>query len=178
MEVSDSVYQRWLSYKQKNGFEHDSGALLHLLDELRYDESDFLNFIHDAAIMMVEASGVVSEEELAKLDFLTHSLCDCELCTEGKVLAHTNSRGDIRVSRKNIGITLDRKMPIQVGLFEFLLSYLHEVVHNIYPSAPRDHPIPSSKLPCSKLVREKTREIWQKGMVKIIEVLYQNEKKE
>jgi hypothetical protein len=62
----------------------------------------------------------------------------------------------------------DRSMPI--GLLDFMECYLHEVVHNLYPDAPKDIFI-SKRHWCSTLVREKTREIWFKGMAKICDVL-------
>jgi hypothetical protein len=40
MELTDGVYARFLEYKKKNEFGHDSGAMYHLLQELRYTEND------------------------------------------------------------------------------------------------------------------------------------------
>lgn len=166
-ELSDSVYEKWLQYKQKQGLE-DSGALFYLLDELRYSEEDILNFIQRAAITVIETSGVPSEEELEKLPFLTHHLCSCFNCDEIKCLAHTDCKGYICVSKKNFGFMLNRELSMPIGLFEVLHSYVHEVVHNLYPDAPEDDKI-SKWLTCSKLVQEKTKEIWLKGMAKIVE---------
>lgn len=169
-ELADGVHESWLLYKEKNRFEHDSGALFHLLEELRYSEDDVLNMIHDAVISITEASGVASEEQLEKTTFITHSLCECPICTREKCLAHTNSQGIIRVSKKHITDTLERNLLLPIGLLDLMACYLHEVVHNLYPDAPKDIHI-SKRLRCSTLVQEKTRGIWLKGMTKIYDVL-------
>lgn len=132
---------------------------------MRYSEEDILNFIQRAAISVIEASGVPSEEELAKLPFLTHHLCDCPRCSEIETVAHTDFKGVISVSRKNFDIILNREFAFYIGLLDVLHSYIHEVVHNLYPDAPRDDPSPGGI--CSRLVQEKTKEIWLQGMAKI-----------
>ena len=168
-ELTDGVYEHWLQYKKNHGFEHDSGALFHLLEELRYSEEDILNFIQRAAISVIEASEVPSEEELEKLPFLTHHLCDCPSCSETKCVTHTDLNGVISVSKNNFDIMLNRELSVSIGLLDVLHSYIHEVVHNLYPDAPRDNP--SLGAFCSKLVQEKTKEIWLRGMVKVYDEL-------
>lgn len=168
-QLGDAIYEKWLSYKEKNGFGHDSGALFHLLEELRYSEDDILNIIYDAVMCIVEASGVASEEQLEKTAFMTHSLCECPSCTKEKCWAHTNERGIVYVSRKHVADMLQHNLLVPIGLLDFMECYLHEVVHNLYPHAPKDIFI-SKRHRCSTLVREKTREIWLKGMTKIFAV--------
>jgi hypothetical protein len=169
-ELSDGVYEDWLQYKKKHKFEHDSGALFHLLGELRYSEEDILNFIQMTAISIIEASGVPTEEELRKMPFLIHHLCNCLRCSEIKCLAHTDLNGNINISKKNFDIMLNRELIVASGLLSILHSYIHEVVHNLYPDAPKEDPIPDGGV-CSKLVQEKTKEIWLLGMEKIYDAI-------
>jgi hypothetical protein len=164
-ELSDAVYDRWVAYKKKNGFEHDSGALFHLLYELRYSEEDILNVLNFTAISLVEISGVATEEELERMTFVSHRLCECRACEAEKCLAHTDKKGTICVSRKRFTNMLQPGLFVAVGLLEMMATYLHEVLHNVYPDAPCD--IKHENGFCSRLVQEKTNEIWIKGMTKI-----------
>lgn len=74
LELSDGVYDMWLKYKKENGFEHDGGAMLHLLKELRYTENEILDIVQDAIMSVVDASKVLSEDEFEKIPDLTYYL--------------------------------------------------------------------------------------------------------
>jgi hypothetical protein len=171
MELTDGVHEKWLEYKKANGFEHDSGAMHHLLKELRYSENEILNIVQSSIICIVDASKVLSEDEFEKIPYLTHHLCDCSICEEEKCLAHTDSKGTIAVSRKHLTDLLHHDLPVPIGLLDLMHSYLHEVVHNIYPDAPKDIHVPGG-LYCSSFVKEKTKEIWCKGMVNVCNIEY------
>jgi hypothetical protein len=171
-ELPDGVYEKWVQYKKRHKFECDSGALFHLLEELRYSEEDILDIIQKAAISIIDASGAVSEEEMEKLPFLEHYLCDCRICSEEKAIGHTNLNGTIAISKKNFDM-LNPKISVDIGLLDVLQSYIHETVHNLYPDAPKYAPFPGGV--CSKLVQEKTKEIWLQGMAKIYDELVPQE---
>ena len=172
-DLSDGVYEDWMRYKKKHGYEADSGALFHLLEELRYSQDDILNFIQSAAICIIDASGVLTEEEFGKLPSLTHYLCGCDRCEESECLAHTDLKGSIAVSRKNFANMLSGEFFVAVGLLTVLHSYIHEMVHNLYPDAPQDDQYHGGV--CSKVVQEKTKEIWLKGMTKTYDSLVPQE---
>lgn len=66
MELSDGVHELWLKYKKKNGFELDSGAMYHLLKELRYTENEILEIVRCSVESIVDASKVLSEEDMSE----------------------------------------------------------------------------------------------------------------
>src|ERR1035437_742904 len=119
---------------------------------------------------IVEASNVLSEDEFEKIPVLTHYLCDCSRCETKKCQAHTDQNGKIAVSRKHLTDSLQKDLPVPVGLIDLMYCYLHEVVHNIYPDAPKDVHVPGAGL-CSRLVQEKTKEIWCKGTANVCDEL-------
>lgn len=167
LELSNGVYEEWLKYKKKNGREHDSGAMYHLLQELRYTENEILNIVQCAVECIVYASKVLSEEDMSeKIPFLTHYVCECSRCEKDKISAHTDLEGRIAVSRRHFTDLLQPKINVAIGLLDLMYSYLHEAVHNIYPDAPKDIPTPEGGS-CSSFVRKKTKEIWCKGMANI-----------
>ncbi len=168
MELSDSVYDLWSKYKTASGFEHDSAVMYHLLKELRYTEKEILDIVRDTVMSIIEASKVLSEAEFEKIPVLTHYLCDCSSCENEKCCAHTDQKGIIAVSRKHLTDLLRKDLPIPVGLLDLIYCYLHEVVHNIYPDAPKDIEVFGAGR-CSKLVKEKTKEIWCKGTMNVCE---------
>jgi hypothetical protein len=170
MELSNGVYNLWLKYKKTSGFEADSATMYHLIKELRYTENELLNIVQETVMSIVEASKVLSEDEFKKIPGLTHHLCDCSRCETEKCHAHTDQKGTIAVSRKHLTDLLRKDFLSPVGLLELMQSYLHEVVHNIYPDAPKDIPVPGAGR-CSKLVREKTKEIWYKGTANVYDEL-------
>ena len=170
LELTDSVHEKWLKYKKINGFEHDSGAIAHLLEELRYTENEVLDIVGDAVISIVDSSKVLSEDEFEKIPHLTHYLCDCLRCEKVKCLAHTDFKGKIAVSRKHTTDLLQHDLRAPIGLLDLMYSYLHEVVHNIYPDAPKDVRVTGAGY-CSSFVEKRTKEIWCKGMVNICDVM-------
>ena len=170
MELTDGVHEKWLEYKKANGFENDGGAMHHLLKELRYSENEILNIVQWSIMCIVDVSKVLSEDEFEKIPHLTHHLCDCIRCETEECVAHTDLRGMIAVSRKHLTDLLHHDLLVPIGLLDLMHSYLHEVVHNIYPNAPLDIQLPGAGH-CSSFVKEKTKEIWCKGMVNICDDL-------
>ena len=83
--------------------------------------------------------------------------------------AHTDMKGSIAVSRKHFTDMLQHNLHAPIGLLDLIHSYIHEVMHNVYPNAPRKRILGAGY--CSTFVRKKTEEIWCKGMLNVSEVL-------
>ena len=159
-ELSNGVYETGLEYKKKRGLTHDSGALYTLLTELRYSELDVLRLIFDAVMTMIECNVELSEEQKELQLSIGYSLCECDRCEKGEIMAHTDAKSMFWVSRKRFNLMLG-EAHLSFGLFDLIHNLLHELLHIFYPRLTE------------KSITLKTAKFFRKGAIELSKMAHQ-----
>ena len=151
-ELSNAVFEKWLKYKKKSGFSHDSSALHNLLEKTISDK-DLLDALYESASCVIP-SEILTETQKDIFNNIRYFFCGCEVCeTAG---GHADKKSwEIGISRKHFDTMLRSGFPVPIGILSVIGTFVHEITHIIYPNLDENGVI------------EKTARLWTEGMQRI-----------
>ena len=96
----------------------------------------FVEIMYNTTLCFIP-DGVLDEEQLHKLDNMAYRFCDCQMCSNAKIIGHADGKNNtIHVSRNAImGMAgLNTNMwSAPATLLQFVITILHEIIHVLYP---------------------------------------------
>ena len=156
-ETAESLHNNWLNYTKKHNIDKDTKAVYRLLDSSQIARSDeeVLDILYDAALAVLDSTPQLdSELKIRALYHFSCNLCTCEECQK-EAGAHTNRKGQIRISKKYFDAALSQEAPPPMGLLEIMYTIVHQLLHGIFAELDET------------AVNEKTEEAWKSGITEL-----------
>jgi HrpA-like RNA helicase len=156
-EAAESIHNNWLNYTKKHNFDKDIKAIYRLLDSSQIARSDeeILDILYDAALAVLDSTPQLdSELKTRTLYRFSCNLCTCEECQK-EAGAHTNRKGQIRISKKYFDAALNQEAPPPIGLLEIMYTIVHHLLHGIFAELDET------------AINKKTEEVWKSGITEL-----------
>ena len=153
-EPADSLHKKWVDYNKKHDIKKDIEALYKLLDgtsSIARNETEVLDTIYDYALVVLDSTSQLDNEQKTRASYFSYNLCSCEACQK-ECGAHINKKGQIRIAHKFFLDALNQKTSSAIGVLELMYTILHELLHGILPGLNEESII------------EKTEQVWKSGM--------------
>ena len=157
-ETVEFLHSLWEDYTKKHDLSKDVEALIKLVEDntgIARNESEVLATVYDSALVVLDSSPLLDEEEKTRASYFSYALCTSETCQKD-CAAYINKKGQVRMSHQFFLDTLNQKGSPALGVMELMYTILHEFVHGIFPDLDE------------KAVVEKTEQIWVSGMSEVL----------
>ena len=114
-----------------------------------------MDILYDAALAVLDSTPQLDIElKTRALYSFSCNLCTCEECQK-EAGAHTNRKGQIRISKKYFDAGLNQEAPPPMGLLEIMYTIIHQLLHGIFAELDET------------AINKKTEEVWNSGITEL-----------
>jgi hypothetical protein len=156
-ETAESLHNNWLNYTKKHNVDKDIKAVYRLLDssQIARSNEEILDILYDASLAVLDSTPQLDSELKTRVLYnFSCNLCTCEECQK-EAGAHTNRKGQIRISKKYFDTALNQEAAPPMGLLEIMYTIVHQLLHGIFPELDK------------ATINKKTEEIWNSGITEL-----------
>jgi hypothetical protein len=157
-ETVEFIHKQWEDYIKKHDVSKDVEALIKLVEDntgIARNESEVLATVYDSALVVLDSSPLLDEEEKTRASYFSYALCTSETCKKD-CAAYMNKKGQVRMSHQFFLDILNQKGSPAFGVLELMYTILHEFMHGIFPELTEDE------------IVEKTEQTWISGMSELL----------
>ena len=157
-ETVEFIHKLWEDYTKNHDIAKDVEALIKLVEDntgIAKNESEVLATVYDSALVVLDSSTILDEEEKTRASYFSYALCTSETCKKD-CAAYMNKKGQVRMSHQFFLDTLNQKGSPAFGVLELMYTILHEFIHGIFPDLNEEEII------------EKTEQTWTSGMSELL----------
>ena len=157
-ESANTLHNNWQNYVNKHDVNEDIKALYKLLStssHIARTEEEVLDAVYDSTLAVLDSTPQLDAEQKTRIQYLTYNLCTCEAC-QTIYGAHTNKKGQIRISKKYFHETLTQEAATPTALLELMYTIAHQILHALFPEHDE------------KAINEKAEQMWRSGMNELL----------
>lgn len=157
-ETAEFLHTIWKHYSNKHDINKDIDALIKLVENntgIARNETEVLATVYDSALVVLDSSQNIDEEEKTRASYFTYSLHPVPT-NEPDFGAQINKKGQILLAQNYFLETLNQKSSPAFGVLELMYTIIHELLHGIFPNLDEEE------------ITEKTEEVWKSGMEEFV----------
>ena len=157
-ETVEFLHMIWEDYSTKHDINKDIEALIKLVENntgIARNETEVLATVYDSALVVLDSSKNIDEEEKTRASYFSYSLYSDET-NKPDFGANINKKGQILLAHNYFLETLNQKSSPAFGVLELMYTIIHALLHGIFPDLNE------------KAITEKTEEVWKSGMEEFV----------
>ena len=158
-ETCEFLHKQWEEYTKEHDINKDIEALITLVEGntgIARDETEVLATVYDSALVVLDSSPLLDNEEKTRASYFSYSLYTSEAGQNGYG-AYINKKGQVRIEHDYFLETLNQKASSSAfGVLELMYTIVHELMHGVFPELDEE------------AIKEKTEHVWTSGMTEVL----------